>query len=400
MSHGDRKKKTGLCPLCGSPGVEEILDFGAHPVANNFPFSSGEPEKRFRKRLGGCTACGFGHLTDPVPPSELEPRFDWIGGREPEGHLDELAVYLSSLEGISAGSKILGLSYKDASLMERMAAGGRCRRGYLFSGKNLSRIGAGIRGAGADLIVARHSLEHVSGPGELLLELREGLSPGGYLVVEVPSCDHHLERFDYSMLWEEHSAYFTPETLRRGLHAAGFELVDFRRAAYALEDSLVLVGRKGASAPLSGPSGGREVEVEMERLRLYGRKFPAQRRAVRSFFENYAENTGKIAFLGAGHLGCTFVNLFDLGGRIDCFVDDHPGKAGLFTPGARLPILPGSALMERGISLCMLGVNPDIEEKVIGRNRAFVERGGRFLSIFPGSEHALKVKGGRFWRRA
>ena len=76
---------------------------------------------------------------------------------------------------------------------------------------------------------------------------------------------------------------------------------------------------------------------------------------------------------------------------IDCVIDDNPHKRGLFMPGSRLPIVGSSALLERGIRLCLLSLNPIGEQKVIEKNAAFVAAGGAFASIFPASERALPV---------
>ena len=64
-------------------------------------------------------------------------------------------------------------------------------------------------------------------------------------------------------------------------------------------------------------------------------------------------------------------------------------KQGYLLPGSRLPIARSSALLERGIKLCLLSVNPDNENAVIEKNRAFLHKGGTFLSIFPSSRRAL-----------
>ena len=70
-------------------------------------------------------------------------------------------------------------------------------------------------------------------------------------------------------------------------------------------------------------------------------------------------------------------------------VDDDINKQGLFMPGTRLPICSSSALLERDIELCLLGINPDIEEKIIANHSGFRDRGGVFQSIYPNSKRTL-----------
>jgi len=61
-------------------------------------------------------------------------------------------------------------------------------------------------------------------------------------------------------------------------------------------------------------------------------------------------------------------------------------------PGWRLPIVGSSALLDRGITLCLLSLNPIGQEKVIANNRAFADRGGIFASIFPASARGLALR--------
>ncbi|MDD5629644.1 MAG: SAM-dependent methyltransferase, partial [Elusimicrobia bacterium] len=70
---------------------------------------------------------------------------------------------------------------------------------------------------------------------------------------------------------------------------------------------------------------------------------------------------------------------------------DDPRKQGLHMPGSRLPIRASSRLAADGISLCLLGLNPDHEGRVLASNRAFLDQGGEFASIYPCSSRALRL---------
>jgi C-methyltransferase C-terminal domain len=83
------------------------------------------------------------------------------------------------------------------------------------------------------------------------------------------------------------------------------------------------------------------------------------------------------------------LSVFGVEDTIDCVIDDNPHKRGMFMPGSKLPIVGSSALLDRGIRLCLLSLNPISEGKVVEKNTAFVERGGVFASIFPASARAL-----------
>jgi len=72
-------------------------------------------------------------------------------------------------------------------------------------------------------------------------------------------------------------------------------------------------------------------------------------------------------------------------------VDDNPNKQGLLMPASRVPVRPSSALLEEGIKLALFSLSPEVEDKVVLKNNAFIEQGGQFSSIFPASKRAIKV---------
>ena len=66
-------------------------------------------------------------------------------------------------------------------------------------------------------------------------------------------------------------------------------------------------------------------------------------------------------------------------------VDDQPQKQGKYMPGSGLPVLSSDALREGSVNLCLLAVNAENEEKVVGKHQAYLEQGGEFVSVHPPS---------------
>ena len=294
---------------------------------------------------------------------------------------------------------ICGVSYKDATTLRRLRDRGLPHTWCLdpAADLNISELGAGVetiqgrlapsaervaRAHGrADVVIARHILEHAHDLPGFFRGLTQLLKPQGYLVVELPDCRRALAECDYSSVWEEHVFYFTPQTFRDAFAFGGYRLVQFDSYPYALENSLVGIAQpdhplRPAAAPELGLGHTLRDNFAPARARLNSvlRRQP-----------------GKIAFLGAGHLSCVFINLFGLADRIEFVVDDNPHKQGLFMPGSRLPIRGSAALVEADIQLCLLCLSPETEGKVIGKNQPFLQRGGRFASIFSGSPYALQT---------
>lgn len=396
--------KTAACRLCGKPDLSILLDFGSQPLCNRYLKGEDEAEYAHPLRLGQCAACGLVQLDEPAPSGQVLSRFDWITYREPEGHLDDLAGVLARLPGVAAQSVFCGVTFKDDTLLDRMEKKGFGRRWRLDPKKDLGidnpRAGletiqekldpeaarriAGARGR-ADVVIARHILEHAHDPRRFVEAVKELAAPGGYVVFEAPACERVMEKNDFGGVWEEHVLYFTGETFKRMFSAAGLSLAEFKIYPYFLEDSLVGVARLTPGAPK--PILEDVLRKEIARARAYAQGLSQ----AREEFRGLLGPGSKAALFGAGHRSATFINLLGLKDLISFVVDDDPNKRGLLMPGSRLPILESSALCEKGVKLCLLNLSPESEAKVVKNNAPFLEQGGKFVSIFADSPYALKT---------
>ena len=386
------------CKLCRSRDVIEALDLGQQPISNRFLRDAADEEALFPLALVQCRACGLAQLAEPIPPAELTPPYSWLAYNEPEAHLDQLAYRVARLPGLTPQSVVWGLSFKDDTLLRRLADRGFTHTYRLDPSGDLgigqaagvemiqdrirpSRVAELVAGRERpQLIVARHILEHASDPHDFLAALRELLAPGGYLVVEVPGCEPVFRLLDYTTLWEEHISYFTQTTFRHAFAAADFRLMASEVYPYRLETLLVGIGQAGgAGLRVQG------LDAEFAMIERFAQGLPRQRQR----FVEALSQQGKAAILGAGHLACAFLQYLGLQEHVALVVDDNPRKQGMFMPGSRLPIRGAAALLEENVRVCLLSVNPEAEEKVLQRNRQFVERGGRFASMFMASDRAL-----------
>jgi hypothetical protein len=386
--------------------MTELADFGRQAIANRFLADPCAEEALFRLVVSQCRGCGLVQLTRSPPAGELTPRYPWISYREPESHLDALADMIARLPGLSRESPICGVSSKDDTLLERMA-----RLGFRDTYRlDLHRdLDAGLPSAGvetvqerltpdraaalrvsrraAQVIVARHILEHAHDLRGFLEALVGLLAPEGYLVLEVPDCRTGFALCDYTTVWEEHVAYFTPATFPMVFEHVAQAMVRFQSFPYRQESVLIGIGR---AAPSSGAAETRPLPPDdLAAIQAFSGKLEAARRRLNDLLAGRRRRGQAIAILGAGHRACAFVNFLGLRDHFAFVVDDDPRKQGLFMPGSRLPIRGSQALLEEDVGLCLLSVNPEIEEKVLDGNRAFVARGGQFASIFAASDRSM-----------
>jgi hypothetical protein len=75
----------------------------------------------------------------------------------------------------------------------------------------------------ADVIIARHILEHMTDPLEVLVNWKKALKKGGRLIIAVPN----EELFRTLLVNKEHKHAFTPAFLYKLLHVTGFKDIEF-----------------------------------------------------------------------------------------------------------------------------------------------------------------------------
>lgn len=387
-----------LCRCCGTEGVQPFLDFGPQPPSNRFERADVHQRDTHPLIVGQCIACGLVQLINPMSPSMVKSRFEWLTYNEPESHLDDLVSRLCRLPGIGRDSRVIGLTYKDDTTLARFNRLG-CTNTFRYDMRadlalqdpctglesvqsaldalTASRLAA--KHGLADLLLVRHVLEHAHEPAAFLLALCTLVRPGGYLLFEMPDCTKFIKACDYSFIWEEHITYFSSQTLARFVGGVGLALQEIIVYPYPLEDSLIGIvkNERGMSDDRCATEG---LDSPLAAGAIFGRRYPELRGRMQSLFGAWRLAGKRVAIFGAGHLAAKFVNMYSLGELIECVIDDSPRKQALLMPGSRLPIRGSAALGD--IDLCLLSLNPESERKVLAKNQSFVNRGGEFLSIF------------------
>lgn len=338
------------------------------------------------------------------------PLHPWMTYREPEDHLDAVVERICALPGLTKESSVAGITFKDATTLDRLRD-----RGYsniwsldpsedlgidhpnariesiqaLLTPDNAANVVA--RRGPVDLLIARHIVEHAASPRHLMAALSGLLSPNGYLVLEVPDCTANLERQDYSMIWEEHTAYFTPETFPGVLAPAGCAGRGNEIHPFPFEDVIVLYAQKVAGADVAAVTASPEATRRAGTLaHEYATAFDDWTARYRSVLAKLTADGRRVAAYGAGHLTCAFINFHGLTDYFAFVVDDTPHKQGLFLPKSRLPIVPRDRLTAQDVSACLFGLAPQLEDKIIANNGLFAHGGGRFYSMFVDSPRTIR----------
>lgn len=391
------------CTVCQDAHLKTVIDFGLHSPANRF-ISADFPDHEQSHHplaLGYCEQCGTAQLTKRMPIESVRPRYPWLLYNEPESHLDQVCEQLLGLPGIKKHSRILGVTYKDQSTLDRLAklglSNGVCIADADFSKASeffgLETIQQLLRDpeviqniktkyGTADIILMRHVIEHAEDAAALIQSLRSLMNEDGYLVMELPDSEQILKSGNHAFIWEEHISYFTEQTLGVLAQSTGAELAWFQRCSYPYEDSL-LVAFRFLSQPTQSTLPQQNKLFETTTL-LEGFKSELEhaQAAWRKKLKAYQKDGEKVAVFGAGHLAAKFINFLDLSDMIDCVIDDNPNKVCMKMPGSGLPIVPSTELALRNIKVCISTLSPESDVKVRLKLATYFAEGGQFIPAF------------------
>jgi len=387
-----------------------LIDFGNQPITNKFIKSSDELVPEFPLVLRVSSNSGLIKINDPFPVEEVKPIYDWLTCFEPEEHLDEVVEKIIQLPGVSVNSVFGAYSFKDDTTIERLRARGYTKTWRIdpeldlgvtdncanvetfqsvFDDSKAKQIRDG-KGA-ADVLIVRHVIEHAYKITDFVNAIRKLTKPGGYVVWELPDCEQSLENGDCTMIWEEHAYYFTSNTFRQLLFNHGFEIVHFDSYPYPIENSIVAIV-KNTSVDTILPSLDQSIlNVEIARARKYLNVLNARRNSVREKLSELHNENGPIAIFGAGHQTATFISIMGISDLICCVIDDNKHKQDMLMPIEDLQIIGSEVLYSKNIKICLLGLNPQNHQKVMDKHQLFIQNGGKFISIFPGTEMDIEL---------
>jgi len=382
------------CLVCESDSFDDYLEIGDCPISNRYQDNEGGSFDKVPLGIKQCNNCGLVQLTHVVDYAQIVPSVDWIRYIEPEPHLDELS---NIIVGLSKGHEkliVCGVTEKDGSLLERVGGSqlaetymidandlgiSNKRQGietvqYIFSEKFDENIF--LKYASPDVIVARHIFEHAHNPYGFMQTLKMmALKKDAHIVLEVPDYSKSFDRLDYSAIWEEHTMYFTENTLCNVVEYYGFSVEQLHKFNYDYEDCLVVIlkHKKNKSDFL--------IRNEVGIIAKYTSYFSLARRQVREYMLA-KKKCGRVAIYGTGHSAVMFMHIFDAEDFVDYAIDDSYHKINKYLPGTSLIIEKSEVLYSHGVTFCLLAVGAEGEIAIMNKHAGFIDNGGGFESIF------------------
>ncbi|HVC26494.1 MAG TPA: class I SAM-dependent methyltransferase, partial [Acidimicrobiales bacterium] len=217
----------------------------------------------------------------------------------------------------------------------------------------------------ADVVVCRHTLEHIAPVAEFMNLVRRGIGDrlGTVVLFELPDVLRVLNEGAFYDVYYEHCSYFSAGSLARLFRACGFDPVDISRA---YDDQYLLIEARPAKTALA-PGPPLALEDDLAEVTAGVGHFLAAREATLRFWreriEQAVERSGRVVLWGSGSKAVAFLAGIDLAGAVSEVVDINPFKHGKYLPGSGARIVAPEALADLHPSL-VVAMNPIYREEI------------------------------------
>ena len=399
------------CRTCGSKNLKLILDLGKTALANDFlpPAEAKNYRTCLPLRVVLCRDCSLVQLADTVDPKVLYSRYAYITStsRTMEAHLNDQSAHLLSLGRFGArprvleiasntgaflkkfkdrGCEVLGVEPAD-NICEVAVKSGIPTRGEFFNAATARKL-KGEWGT-ADLILGRHVFAHIDDLRDLLAGLEIISHPETLIAFEVPYLVDFFERTEYDTIYHEHLSYIPVRALEALTKDSPFALS--RIDHYQIHGGSILFYLRHRSSKVTAhESVTKALELE-QRLRLaepstwlkFAGRVDHIRTELPALIRKLKSQGRRIIGYGASAKGNTLLNTCGLGTKeLDYIIDNTPFKQNTVAPGSWLPIRPPETLLAEQPDFALL-LAWNFTPEIIGREREYQNRGGRFIVPIP-----------------
>ncbi len=213
----------------------------------------------------------------------------------------------------------------------------------------------------ADVIVCRHTLEHISPVKEFLDTIRATLGDRHDVPVlfELPDFARVAEELAFWDIYYEHCSYFTIGSLARLFRRCGFDIMALDTV---YDGQYLLIEAKPAPVPTEASFAEEDdLAATLELVDSFNARFMADLERRTDVLQGLVDSGKSVSIWGAGSKGVAFVTTLDAADQVTSACDINPYKAGKYLAGSGVSVVGPEDLQE---------IKPDV---VIPMNPVYTE---------------------------
>lgn len=396
------------CRVCGSGGIQLVLDLGRVPLANSFidPGEADAVEPTFPLGIQFCPTCAIVQIPETVDPEVLFRHYLYTPSASSvwRAHCDELAAWLHDQVG-DRNALVVEPASNDGCLLRsiqrrmpnvlgvepaRNIAEGAVRDGIPtvidFFSEDTARAIRAARGP-AGVVIGTNVLAHVPDLVDFLRGAAALLDEDGLFVIEAPYLRDLVEKVAYDTIYHEHVSYLSVTALARVYPIAGLVLTRVERTP-THGGSIRFVGRLPGAQPDESVAQFIAEEAALgyadgSALADFATRVERLRRQIAETVRAETRAGRTMAAYGATAKGNTLLTTCEIDpGAIRYIVDRNPLKQGRQSPGAHIPVVGPERLDDDPVDVLLI-LAWNIADEVMEQQRSFASGGGRFLIPIP-----------------
>lgn len=399
------------CRLCGSKQLELAVNIAASPIADAYVSREElhKPQALFPLDLYLCMECGHIQNLHVVEPDLLFKEYTFLTSNF-KGLVEHFEAYsrdIVSTFSLREGMLAVEIGSNDGTFLLNLRAEGLRTIGVdpstaaaaLANQRGIKTLEAYFTDAlareiraehgKAALVVANNVFAHTDDLNGVAGAVETLLDEDGVFVFEVSYLGDIIEGFFFDTVYHEHVSYHSIKPLVGFFKRHGLEMFDIVRNRSKGGSIRCFVKRilnhKHPVSPVVSEFLRRETETGLANLETFvnfDRAILAKKAETNALINSMKMQGKSIAGYGASTTVTTLLWHFELNDKLAFLVDDNPVKQNLFSPRSHLEVLPSSELVNRAVDFTVI-LAWNYAAKIIDNNKAYLERGGRFIIPLP-----------------
>jgi hypothetical protein len=240
----------------------------------------------------------------------------------------------------------------------------------------------------AAVVTITNTFPHFQQLQELVDAVEIVLEPGGSLVIETHYLLDLLEQGAFDTVYHEHVSYWALGPMQYLFERNGMQVVDAERLPLHHGQLRATVRRRGEvdPAPAVEQLAAAERTQGLDRIETY-REFAAKVDRIRDellgTLRRLKADNKRIAAYGAPAKGNTLIEFLQLRpDTVQYIADKSPLKQGKYSPGAHIPVVPPTRLLEDQPDYVVL-LAWNFRDEILEQQAEYRRRGGMFISPLP-----------------
>ena len=397
------------CSICKSP-VEEIIDLGLCPPANNFIEEKGQKLQSYPLIVDFCKQCYCIQLRHCLSMNELYSYYTYSTPKTAslDSHYSDLLKKLNSLGFATHEQSCIEIGSNNGNLLKFLEPHFKQILG-VDPARNIAQtaIDNGINTIidffsndvaqeileqyqKFDVAIARHMFAHNDDPADLLAAMSLILKDDGIFLIENAYALDTFQNGEFDQIYHEHMFYFSALSISALMQKFDFELLDFFHSPVHGGSGIFMCGKKGRHTPNASVQDAVDKErsafQENKIFHDFKVKIESNKIKAMELIQEEKRQGHVVGAYGAPAKAFTVFSYYELDDSSIAFcIDTSPTKIGKVFPTFNIPILSEEALNELEYNTVLVNAW-NYKEDILKKASLIFKKGTKLIFLIPDLE--------------